>query len=292
MPAPRVSIICPFLDREDFIADAIESVLAQDFADFELLLVDDGSTDSSTAIAREYARRLPRKIRCLEHEGHANRGTSAARNLGFVHARADYIAYIDADDVWRPSKLTEQIDILDAYAEAAMVCGTVNYWRSWGGGTDRLVPSGNVRDGLSPPQRTALDVYPLGSADMPCPSDVMIRREAVVAVGGWEEQFTGFYDDCAFFAKIFATLPVWFSSRTWLDYRLHPGSCSATTTSEDYRANRRRFLDWFGDYIEGHTVEDKPGLRRAIARARWALDRPLARRFLMRLRKLRRRLFR
>ena len=120
----------------------------------------------------------------------------------------------------------------------------------------------------------------------------MIRREAVVAVGGWEEEFTGFYDDCAFFSKIFATRPVWFSSRTWLDYRLHAGSCSATTTSEAYRATRRRFLDWFGNYVETHEVADKPRVLRAIGRARWELDRPLARRLLIQVRKLRRRLFR
>ena len=291
MAAPRVSIICPFLDAEAFLAEAIESVLGQDFTDFELLLIDDGSSEQSTSIAQGYARRVPGKIQFREHEGHSNRGTSASRNLGFLHARGEYIAYIDSDDVWRSSKLREQIAILDGCAEAAMVCGTVNYWRSWAGGADRLVASGNGRDALSRPPRTSLEVYPLGSADMPCPSDVMVRREIVAEIGGWEEQFTGFYDDCAFFSKIFAAFPVWFSTRTWLDYRQHPRSCTASTRADEYSAVRRHFLEWFARYVEARDIAGKQRVLRAIARAEWEVNRPVARRLLTRARRLRRRIF-
>ncbi len=80
--APRVSVICIFFQAERFFREAIDSVLAQEGADFELILVDDGSTDSSTQIAREYCALDPGRIRYLEHPGHANRGMSATRNLG------------------------------------------------------------------------------------------------------------------------------------------------------------------------------------------------------------------
>jgi glycosyltransferase involved in cell wall biosynthesis len=85
--SPRVSVICIFLDEERFLREAIDSVVAQDFTDWELLLVDDGSRDASTGIARDYATAMPDKVRCLEHSDHANRGMSAARNLGLAHAR-------------------------------------------------------------------------------------------------------------------------------------------------------------------------------------------------------------
>src|SRR5262245_58400693 len=107
--APLVSAIIIFLDEERFLAEAIETSIGQDYPDWELWLVDDGSTDRSTAIAREFAARMPDRIRYCEHEGHANRGMSAGRNLGLDHARGGYIGFLDADDVWEPEKLREQV---------------------------------------------------------------------------------------------------------------------------------------------------------------------------------------
>ena len=80
--APQVSAIIIFLNEERFLAQAIGSVLEQSHADWELLLIDDGSMDQSTAIARDFAARDPNRIRYFEHAGHVNRGMSAARNLG------------------------------------------------------------------------------------------------------------------------------------------------------------------------------------------------------------------
>src|SRR5215211_5603498 len=92
---PRVSAIIIFLNAEKFIEEAIESVFGQTYDDWELLLVDDGSTDYSTQIALRYAEHYPEKVRYLEHPGHENRGMSAARNLGLSHARGEYVAFLD-----------------------------------------------------------------------------------------------------------------------------------------------------------------------------------------------------
>ena len=118
---PLVSAIIIFLNEERFLAQAIASVLQQSLADWELLLVDDGSTDESTAIARGFAQRDPSRIRYFEHAGHANRGMSAARNLGLDHARGSYIAFLDADDIWLPEKLREQVSALNDNPRAGMV---------------------------------------------------------------------------------------------------------------------------------------------------------------------------
>ena len=77
--SPRVSVITAFLDCEAFLAEAIESVIAQSFGNWELLLVDDGSGPAATAIAKSYAARYPGQIRYLEHPGHINRGISSSR---------------------------------------------------------------------------------------------------------------------------------------------------------------------------------------------------------------------
>src|SRR5215213_8596780 len=94
---PRVSVIMIFLNTERFIEEAIESVFAQTYDDWELVLVDDGSTDASTAIARRYAAQHPHKVRYLEHAVHQNLGMSASRNLGIREAHGEFIAFLDAD---------------------------------------------------------------------------------------------------------------------------------------------------------------------------------------------------
>jgi glycosyltransferase involved in cell wall biosynthesis len=103
MSLPLVSVIIIFLDEERFIQEAIESVFAQTYSHWELLLVDDGSKDASTQIARRCAETNPGRVRYLEHEDHRNRGMSASRNLGLQHAKGDFIAFLDADDVWLPA---------------------------------------------------------------------------------------------------------------------------------------------------------------------------------------------
>ena len=110
---PLVSAIIIFLNAEKFIEEAIESVFAQTYENWELLLVDDGSTDSSTRIALRYAEQHHDKVRYLEHSGHQNLGMSAARNLGISHAKGAYLAFLDADDVWLPRKLEQQVAIMN-----------------------------------------------------------------------------------------------------------------------------------------------------------------------------------
>src|SRR5206468_2884667 len=80
--APTVSVVVIFLNAERFLDEAIQSVMGQTYPHWELLLVDDGSTDGSSAIARGYTERQPNRVRYLEHPGHRNAGMSASRNLG------------------------------------------------------------------------------------------------------------------------------------------------------------------------------------------------------------------
>jgi glycosyltransferase involved in cell wall biosynthesis len=176
-PVPRVSIITIFFNADRYLDEAIKSVFAQDFRDLELLLVDDGSSDRSTAIALEYAKRFPHSVRYLEHERHANRGMSASRNLGIRWARGDFIAFIDADDVWEPNKLSDQLELFDAHPGLGMVCGAVRYWSSWAGHEDQILLTGAQQDKVIPPPFASITTYPLGSAFAPCPSDLLIRRD-------------------------------------------------------------------------------------------------------------------
>jgi glycosyltransferase involved in cell wall biosynthesis len=277
--APRVSVIMIFLDAEAFIAEAIASVMAQTLDDFELLLCDDGSTDGSTMIAQQWASRCSAKVRYLEHQGHVNRGMSATRNLGLAAARGEFVAFIDADDVWCPQKLAEQTALMDSHPELGMVCGTVRYWRSWTGGQDVLVPTGHVQNRVVHPPEASIHLYPLGRAAAPCPSDILLRWEAVDAVGGFEEHFIGarqIYEDQGFLAKLYLARPVFFSDAVWLDYRQHPDSCVATVTRDGLYDNVRcYFLTWFEEYLSRRVDEPSPALQAAVSRALLPYRRPL-----------------
>jgi len=128
-----VSVIMTFFNAQKFIEEAIASIVAQTYANWELLLVDDGSADGSTDIALRYARHYTGRVGYLEHEGHQNQGISASRNLGIANAKGTYIAFLDADDVWLPQKLEQQIAILESQPEAAMVYGPAQFWYGWTG---------------------------------------------------------------------------------------------------------------------------------------------------------------
>src|SRR5437868_6158896 len=118
-----VSIVVPFFNAQRFLRDTVESVLSQTFEDWELLLIDDGSTDHSCDIARQYAADFPDRVSYLEHAGHANQGTAFTRNFGITRSRGEYITPLDADDVWLPEKLEQQVDILDKNSDVALVYG-------------------------------------------------------------------------------------------------------------------------------------------------------------------------
>ena len=116
-----------------FIEEAIDSVLAQTFASWELLLVDDGSTDGSTAIAHALAAAHPGQIRYLSHE-RARTGAPAPRGTWPPdHARGEYLAFLDADDVYLPHKLEAQVPLLDAHPDVGVLYAATEYWYSWTG---------------------------------------------------------------------------------------------------------------------------------------------------------------
>src|SRR3954453_20602732 len=106
---PAVSVVMPVYQGREHLAAAIESVLAQTFEQFELLVVDDGSTDGSSEIVRTYVERDPR----VHYRRQENAGQGAARNAGIRVARGEAVGFLDQDDLWLPDKLARQLPLLD-----------------------------------------------------------------------------------------------------------------------------------------------------------------------------------
>jgi glycosyltransferase involved in cell wall biosynthesis len=246
---PLVSVVLIFLNEERFLEEAIKSVRDQTLSDWELILVDDGSTDRSTLIARQMAAE-DKRIRYVDHPGHANRGAPASRNLGAAHATAPYVIFLDGDDVFMPGMLAEQVDLLESMPDVAMVTGAMLYWYSWDPASttaDIALLTGGMSDRRLDPPEAALTIYPLARETSAAGADVLVRRSVFEAVGGFEERFCGIYqlyDDQAFLIKVYLRYPVYISSRVWRHYRQHDASCVARTTEMDYWHVRGFFLDW------------------------------------------------
>ncbi|MBW4513350.1 MAG: glycosyltransferase family 2 protein [Scytonematopsis contorta HA4267-MV1] len=256
---PLVSVIIIFLNGEKFIIEAIESVLAQTYDNWELLLVDDGSTDSSTKIARQYTEKYFDKIHYLEHDKHSNHGMSASRNLGISRALGDYITLLDADDIWLPQKLEKQVEILQSYPEVGMVYGATLMWYSWTGKKEDEERDHLRRLGVSPDNvinpPALLNIFLRRAGQTPATCGVMLKREVIEAVDGFEDNFRGMYEDQAFFSKICLKFPVFVESGSWDKYRQHQdSSCYVAAKNGKFHLGKmsptqEKYLLWLEQYL-------------------------------------------
>ena len=281
---PLVTAIMIFFDAARFIDEAIASVVAQTWSNWELILVDDGSTDESSAVARRWAARHPDRIRVLEHPGHANLGMSASRNLGVGHARGDFVAFLDADDVWLPHKLAMHVGILEAHPDVAMVYGPAQYWYGWTGRPEDIRQDHYGELGLppdtivEPPGLLTLALEHEGGT-MPGICSLLVRREAFAQIGAFEKEFRGAYEDQVFLAKMFLGTRVFVTGTCSDRYRQHDDSCCAQALRtglyhpELPHPSRRRYLQWLRDYLVREGIAD-PALHQALRRNLLPYDHP------------------
>jgi glycosyltransferase involved in cell wall biosynthesis len=281
LPAPTVSVIVPLWNAQPFLPAALESVFSQTFRGWELVLVDDGSTDGSAELAGAYAARTPERVRYLQHPDRGHRGVAASRNLGVRHARGRYVAFLDADDVWFPAKLERQLMILEAEPRAAMIDSPAQVWHSWS-----ETPEDRERDyvvnpfsdpGLVAPP--ALLLHQLANApDLPTLSTVLIRREALDRVGGFDESFPAAvqkWEDTAFLSKVHLKESVFVMTECLSRIRRHQNSLRAIMSRTGHiREGRLAYLGWLERHLRRYSV-DEPGIWQAHRRAVWRFRHPV-----------------
>jgi glycosyltransferase involved in cell wall biosynthesis len=271
--ANMVSVITCFLNVEKYIEEAIVSVLHQTYDNWELLLVDDGSSDKSTSIAKQYAALYPDKIIYIEHPGHINKGLSASRNEGIKNAAGNIIAFLDADDVWRPDYLAHQVSILKQFP-VAMVCEATEYWFSWDASQkkDIIIPVGTNGNCLYTPPQLILSLYPLGAGAAPCVCGILVKKDLLLKHGSFDESFTGMYEDQVFLSKFYVNEPIYISTLCNNRYRQRPGSLMATS-QDTYHQIRLRFLIWLESYLQIQKVKN-PEVNRLLKKALWPYRHP------------------
>lgn len=267
---PRVSVVVIVRDGERFLGEALDSIEAQSYGAWEAIVVDDGSRDGTRGIAERAAQLGRGRIRVLGHEGGANRGMSASRNLGIAAASGEFVTFLDHDDRMEPARLARQVAVLDAHPAAAAAFGPNIRWTSWQPGcpADTMQDLGVALDRILPPPGTLPQFLARTSAT---PQGLMVRRAVAESLGGFEEAFTDMYEDQVFLAKVMLAHPVFAYAEPLQRYRQHADSCvQVARRAGSHLAARRRFLRWLLAYRPAqapHAASVRAEARRQLRRS-------------------------
>ncbi len=229
-PAPRVTVVVPVYNGEAYLAEALDGALAQSFRSFEIVVVNDGSTDSSGEIANAYAGRHPELVRVIDQ---TNAGLPAARNRALEAGRGSHFALLDADDVWYADHLQRAMDAFDVDPELALV--HANICRIDSHGAALSVPFRLWRKQTDPYLALALR-----REHVSCPTAVF-SRQCIDTLGGFDLGFTGLgCEDRDLWLRIAAQFRIHYIDAITAKYRIHAGSMS--TSRERMGAARERLL--------------------------------------------------
>jgi glycosyltransferase involved in cell wall biosynthesis len=227
-----VSVVMPTFNSAGYIAEAIESVLAQTYRHWEIIVVDDGSTDDTRAVLAPYSK----KITYLRQD---NCGVSAARNLAIKHARGELFAFLDADDVWYPEKLILQVQAFNQYPEAGL--SFTNHLEFDGSGVchesgfDERIFSW-IKEHKIPDTEFAYGwIYrQLLVGNGIHTSSIVVKREAVEQVGMFDEAFK-ICQDHDLWLRIAKNHPVIGVNEVLCGYRFHSDGLSGSNDVRMFR---------------------------------------------------------
>lgn len=249
-PEPMVSVIVPVYNGEQWIHQCLESIRAQTFTDYEIIVVDDGSTDNTPQLLAEQGT----EIRSFRTE---NRGVSAARNKGIREARGKYVAFLDADDLWEPDRLERQIAALEAPGAPAWIY------------SDALAVAGDSGEPLYRiGQRVKMFegniLRPLLLNDFIPILTVLARKDIFNEVGLFDENMPP-SEDWDLFLRIASIYPIAFIPECLARYRIHPSN-NSRKQAPDVRAERQlQILD--RAFASNPHIE--PATRRRAVAAVW-----------------------
>ncbi len=214
---PKVSVIIPTYNRLPMLKEAVNSVLAQQFEDMELIVVDDGSTDGTAEEMKRYGGR----VKLIQQS--QNRGVSAARNKGILHARGKYIAFLDSDDLWVKGKLKVQVSFLDENPHYP-ICYTDEVWIRRGKRVNPMLKHSKYSGWIFE------KCLPLCIIS---PSSVMMKRTLFSRVGLFDEALP-VCEDYDFWLRISARFPIFFINRKLIIKRGgHPDQLSQRSWGND-----------------------------------------------------------
>ncbi|BAU66437.1 putative glycosyl transferase [Stanieria sp. NIES-3757] len=189
---PKVSVVVPAYNAMVYLPETISNILKQTYQDFEIIVVNDGSTDN---IKEWFTQISDPRIKLVSQ---ANLGLAGARNTGIRESQGEYLAFLDADDLWEPSKLAKQVQVLDSYPEVGLVYTWVAYVDEQGNSTGRVVS--NQQEGDVWQELTKGNLVECGSV-------AMLRRQCFEKCGVFDCNLGSFVEDWDMWLRIASTYP-------------------------------------------------------------------------------------
>jgi glycosyltransferase involved in cell wall biosynthesis len=218
----RVSVVIPAYNYARFLGETIQSVLDQTFRDFELIVVDDGSTDNTMEVVSSF------KDNRIQYIYQENGGLSSARNTGIKASKGEYIAFLDSDDIWLPENLELKVKLLDSHPDAGLVCSDAyffdnntgaNLGRSW----HDPKRSHHRFDPVRATRQPLMEILRWGFFIGPCAT--IVRRQVFIAVGYFDESISP-HEDWDLFVRIVQHFSIEIIDMQLLKVRVHSTSLS------------------------------------------------------------------
>lgn len=233
-----ISVVIPLFNKSSSVISTIRSVQSQTYSDFEIIVVDDGSTDDSARIVEEIRPFEPHLFLIKKKNG----GVCSARNTGILAAHGDYIALLDADDVWDRNYLYEQMRMVSDFPDCQM--WGINYGETIRGEIIREVPTG-LPEGFRGIVENYFEI-PGRVSDLFCSSSVLIRKSAFDKVGLFDERIK-YAEDSDMWFRIIARFPVAFYDRYMVFYRFDAEN-RAQTKHRPLKCFLPFFVDKYSSY--------------------------------------------
>lgn len=259
---PLVSIIIPFYNREEFLGEAIESVLAQSEKDWELLLINDGSTDKSNETAKAFVEKYPTKIKLFSHEKNENKGAHAARNVGVANSRGKYITFLDSDDIFFADTLERELRAFEENPEADAVCGTLECWYSWSDEADKwekdfVIDLVLETEKLYQPPDLLVHNLKAGGRK-PGINCVMVKGCFAKKFGVFKDNYRYAWEDQVFWAKVSLYGKIYVMDAVLAKYRQHPASTCAVEMQDGQDIySIQIFFNWLENYLQTKNIKNK-----------------------------------
>ncbi len=226
---PTVDVIIPAYNAARYLPAALESVAAQSFEDWQIVLVDDGSTDNTAEVIARFIERFGSKLRYIRQD---NRGLPAARNTAIRASTSEFLALLDADDAWLPCRLAESVRVLRERPMAGLAYGLITYIDAEGNPGSTFAGNRGLAEG-----RIASRIY-MRKVDLPCPT-ITFRRRCTEEVGLFDESMRA-TEDRDLWLRIAQRYEVAFIPRVLAYYRLSANSMS--TDAQRMIAAQMRFI--------------------------------------------------
>jgi glycosyltransferase involved in cell wall biosynthesis len=245
----KISVVLPVYNSARFVAQSIQSVLGQTFKDFEIIVVDDGSTDDTASVIGRFGA-------LVSYHYQKNQGAAAARNLGVSRSQGQYVAFLDADDIWYPNKLSAQVSLLETDPSLGFAYSDIDTIDENGEVVEKQFLTKRYHRAVDKTRKSLTSF--VFNGPFPYPSTVILKRDVFAHSGGFNSHFRGnYHEDFELWARIAQISAMYFMPTSLVQYRIHGQAGTASANADE---NWLRLLAslreiWANDPIKLSEVE-------------------------------------